>query len=184
MFEFVETFCGTIELNTIGVRQTYPAVDELSNLIQGNAAFILPIPDLCNCMIFSPPYPMGLKKKGTMDKTSVDLGYSHATDYSEDMDNFTNMNEFIYHQKIELFYKKCFQSIIPGGTMTVIIKDKMKDGVRVMQADRTLRDCLRIGFELVARNKWLARGGGYSAINRAAGLETVDDEDLITLRRP
>ena len=39
-------------------------------------------------------------------------------------------------------------------------------------------------FELMKRNKWLARGGGYSAINRAAGLETVDDEDLITLRRP
>lgn len=184
MMELVDTFCQTIELNTIGVRQTYPAVDELSSLIPGNAASILPIPDLCDHMIFSPPYPMGLKKKGTMDKTSKDLGYSQATEYSEGMDNFTNMNEFIYHQKIELFYKKCFQSIRAGGTMSVIIKDKMEKGKRVMQADRTQRDCERIGFKLVARNKWLARGGGYSAINRAAGLETVDDEDLITLRRP
>lgn len=184
MMELVPTFCETIELNTIGVRQSYPAVDELSSLIPGNAASILPIPDLCDHAVFSPPYPMGLKKKGTMDKTSVDLGYQSATDYSEGMDNFTNMNEFIYHQKIELFYKKCFQSIRAGGTMSVIIKDKMEKGKRVLQADRTLRDCLRIGFELIARNKWLARGGGYSAINRAAGLETVDDEDLITLRRP
>ena len=133
----------------------------------------------------SPPYPMGLKKKGEMDKTSKDLGYNHAVQYSEDeQNNFTNMNDFIYHQKIEEFYKKCFQSIRVGGTMTVIIKDKMEKGQRIMQADRTLRDCLRIGFELVERNKWLARGGGYSAINRNAGLETVDDEDLITLRVP
>ncbi|GAF87263.1 unnamed protein product, partial [marine sediment metagenome] len=135
-------------------------------------------------MIFSPPYPMGLKKKGTMDKTSVDLGYQSATEYSEDIRNFTNLNEFIYHQKIELFYKKCLQSLKPGGTMTVIIKDKMEKGQRVYQADRTERDCIRLGFELVERNKWYARGGGYSAINRAAGLETVDEEDLLTFRRP
>ncbi len=132
----------------------------------------------------SPPYPMGLKKKGNMDKTSVDLGYSQATEYSEGVDNFTNMNPFIYHQKIEQFYKKCFESIKMGGTLTVIIKDKVEKGKRVMQADRTLRDCEKIGFKLIARNKWYARGGGYSAINRAAGLETVDDEDLITMRRP
>ena len=184
MIELVDTFCGTIELNTIGIRQTVPDIDKRVNLIPGNSASILPIPDFCNHVITSPPYPMGLKKKGSMDKTSKDLGYSSATEYSEGTDNFTNMNDFIYHQKIELFYKKCFDSIRAGGTMSVIIKDKMLKGERVMQADRTLRDCERIGFELVARNKWLARGGGYSAINRAAGLETVDDEDLLTLRRP
>jgi len=184
MIELVETFCQTIELNTIGLRQSLPNVDDMSNLIPGNAASILPIDDLCHHMIFSPPYPMGLKKKGAMDKTSVDLGYSHATDYSDEADNFTNMNDFIYHQKIEQFYKKCFQSLRVGGTMSVIIKDKMEKGKRVMQADRTQRDCVRIGFELVERNKWYARGGGYAAVNRAAGLQTVDDEDLITLRRP
>ncbi len=184
MMELVETFCQTIELNMIGATQTYPEVREMATLFSGNAANILPIPDVCDHMIFSPPYPMGLKKKGSMDKTSVDLGYSQATEYSEGIDNFTNMNPFIYHQKIEQFYRKCFDSIKMGGTLTVIIKDKMEKGKRVMQADRTLRDCEKIGFKLIARNKWYARGGGYSAINRAAGLETVDDEDLLTLRRP
>jgi len=184
VFELVDTFVQTIELNTIGIQQTYPDVKELISLIPGNAANILPIPDVCDHMIFSPPYPMGLKKKGSMDKTSVDLGYSQATEYSEGVDNFTNMNPFIYHQKIEQFYKKCFGSIRSGGTLTVIIKDKMEKGKRVMQADRTLRDCEKIGFKQIARNKWYARGGGYSAINRAAGLETVDDGDLITMRKP
>uniref|UniRef100_A0A6M3JNV9 Putative methyltransferase n=1 Tax=viral metagenome TaxID=1070528 RepID=A0A6M3JNV9_9ZZZZ len=183
MMELVETFVQTIELNTIGVKQSYPMVEDLSTLIPGDAYSILPIPDFCDHLVFSPPYPMGLKKKGDMDKTSKDLGYSQATEYSEDPRNFTNLNDFIYHQKIELFYKKCYQTLRFGGTMTVIIKDKMEKGQRIMQADRTLRDCERIGFELLQRNKWLARGGGYSSINRAAGLETVDDEDLITLRK-
>jgi hypothetical protein len=342
MIELLDTFCQTIELNTIGVRQTFPDIDELTTLIPGDAASILPITDFCDHMIFclhpdtkiltydlqwkrlgnlkagdkligvdeyarfgcknrkiryseilsliptrldsykiiisdgriivasskhswltarnhslqwtetnklkvgdkikqltsrtmrlllkfnldgvglpmvdslaeiisiehigvaesvgietstktliaeglvshnSPPYPMGLKKKGEMDKTSKDLGYTNAAEYSDDMRNFTNLNAFMYHQKIEQFYKKCFLSIRKGGTMTIIIKDKMEKGKRQMQGDRTIRDCERLGFELVARNKWLAKGGGYSAINRAAGLETVDDEDLITFRR-
>ncbi len=184
MMELVETFCQTIELNTIGAEQTCPGITDLITLIPGDAAAILPIEDFCDHMIFSPPYPMGLKKKGTMDKTSKDLGYDHSVDYSEDMRNFTNLNDFIYHKKIEQFYKKCLPSLRPGGTLSVIIKDKMEKGKRVHQADRTERDLLRMGYEFVDRNKWYARGGGYSAINRAAGLDTVDDEDLITVRRP
>ena len=184
MIELLDTFVQTIELNIIGLKWTVQNILDVVNWIPGDAASILPIEDFCDHMIFSPPYPMGLKKKGTMDKTSKDLGYSHAVDYSEDMRNFTNLNDFMYHQKIELFYKKCLQSLRPGGTMSVIIKDRIEKGLRVRQADRTERDCIRLGFELVERNKWYARGGGYSAINRAAGLETVDEEDLITLRRP
>ncbi len=184
LIELEDTFVSTIELNIIGVRQNYPEIDDMVTLIPGNSPNILPIPDFCDHMIFSPPYPMGLKKKGMMDKTSVDLGYERAVEYSTSDENFTNLNPFIYHQKIELFYAKCLKSLRPGGTMTVIIKDKVEQGKRVMQADRTERDCVRLGFELLARNKWYARGGGYSAINRAAGIETVDEEDLITLRRP
>ena len=179
-----ESLWKNVVLNVHGMKKTYPDIDKFIQYIQGNAATILPIPDLADHFIFSPPYPQGLKKKGAMDKTSQDLGYVQTAEYSEGMDNFTNMNDFIYHQRIELFDKKCFQSIRAGGTMTVIIKDKMEKGLRVRQADRTERDCLRIGFEPVARNKWLAMGGGYSAINRSAGLVTVDDEDLITLRVP
>ena len=186
MLELNPTFCQTIELNQIGIKKTAPPqlIDDYTTVIEGNAASILPIPDLCNHMIFSPPYPQGLKKKGAMDQTSLDLGYVQTAEYSEGMDNFTNMNDFIYHQKIEQFYKKCFQSIRAGGTMTVIIKDKMDKGKRVMQADRTLRDCERIGFTLLDRFKRLARGGGYAAINRSAGLDTVMDEDMLILRRP
>jgi len=184
MIDLLPTFCQTIELNIIGMKQTLDYVDDLAMLIPGDANHILPLDGFCDHMIFSPPYPMGLKKKGTMDKTSVDLGYQNAAEYSDDPANFTNLSSFLYHQRIELFYKKCFKTLPSGGTMSIIIKDKMENGQRVWQSDRTERDLLRMGFELYGRNKWFARGGGYSAINRAAGLETVDEEDLITVRKP
>ena len=188
MIELEETFSDTIELNVIGLRNgkmyDMPDISDLITTIpETDAHAILPLPDFCDHLIFSPPYPMGLKKKGEMDQTSKDLGMGHAAEYSTSMNNFTNLNPFIYHQKIEQFYKKCLDTVKVGGTMTVIIKDHMEKGKRLMQADRTERDLLRMGWELVERNKWLAKGGGYSAINRAAGLETVDEEDLITVRK-
>ena len=184
MMELEDYFCGIIELNIVGVKQLHPRINELVTLIPGNSHNILPIPDFCDHLIFSPPFPQGWKKKGEMDNISVRMGFKSAPEYSSDPENFTNLNAFIYHQKIELFYKKCFQTLKPGGTMTVIIKDKMEQGRRVMQADRTERDCIRLGFELVERFKWYAPGGGYSGMNRAKGLGTVDEEDLIILEVP
>jgi len=185
MMELEEPFQKTIEQNVRGISRTIPDADELAMLIPGDCSKILPLPPgLFHHMIFSPPYSNLLKKKGTMDKTSIDLGYASATTYTAHSDNIGNLNDFMYYQKMEKTYKKFYSSLPAGGTMTIIIKDRMEAGQRVRLGDRAERDCLRIGFELVERNKWFAVGGGYSAINRAMGLETVMEESLITLRRP
>ena len=188
MMELEDTYCRIIELNTMGVKQAVPNIDELVNLIPGDCSRILPIPNFCAHMIFSPPYSNLLKKKGDaagkMDKTSVALGYGSAVQYTQHPDSIGNLSDFMYFQKMERVYRKFYDSIIPGGTMTVIIKDRMIAGERIHLGNRAVRDCIRIGFEFVEGFKWLARGGGYAAINRAVGLETVDDEDLLILRRP
>ena len=183
LMEIEEYFQGTIELNIKGISRIIPDAEEMTTLIPGDCNRILPIPDFVQHMIFSPPYGNVLKKKGEMDKASIDLGYKDATLYTEHPDNIGNLNDFFYYQKMERIYKKFYDSLVPNGTMTIIIKDKMEAGERIRLADRAERDCLRIGFKLVERNKWYAVGGGYSAINRAMGLETVMEEDLITLRR-
>ena len=188
MIELEEHFQKTIEQNIKGLGQTFHNVEEVINFIPGDCSKVLPIPDFFDHMIFSPPYSSLLRKKGDaegkMDKASTDLGYGSATLYTAHPDNVGNLNDFMYAQKMEKIYKKFLASLRPGGTMTIIIKDRYTAGKRIKLADRAERDCIRLGFELVERNKWLARGGGYAAINRAHGLETVDDEDLITLRRP
>jgi len=186
MIELEEHYQGIIEQNINGISRTVPKADEMAMLIPGDCSKILPLPPgLFNHFIFSPPYGSLLKKKGDadgkMDKTSTNLGYGSATLYTKHPDNIGNLNDFIYFQKMEKIYKKFYNSLLVGGTMTIIIKDRMEAGKRVKLGDRAERDCLRIGFELVERNKWFARGGGYAGINRAHGLETVDDEDLITL---
>jgi DNA modification methylase len=183
--ELEEPFQKIIWRNIKDLRHDYPNVEEMTTLIPGDCSLILPLPDFCNHLIFSPPYANVLRKKGEItDKTTLDLGYGSAALFSANPNNIANLNTFLYHQKMEQVYRKFYQSLVPGGTMTIIIKDRMLAGIRERLGDRAQRDCLRIGFELVERNQWFAVGGGFSAINRAAGLETVMEEDLITLRRP
>lgn len=186
MIELEEPFHKVIEQNIRGLKRAGIDVANVVNFIPGDCSKVLPIPDFYDHMIFSPPYSSLLKKTEAVkrDKTSVDLGYGSAALYTAHPDNVGNLNDFMYAQKMEKVYKKFLASLRPGGTMTIIIKDRMVAGKRIALGDRAERDCIRLGFELVERNKWLARGGGYAAINRAHGLETVDDEDLITLRRP
>ena len=186
LIEIEEHFQNSIEQNIKGISNIVPNADEVTMLIPGDCSKILPLPaGLFNHMIFSPPYSNLLKKTEAIkgDKTSVRMGYGSAALYTAHPDNVGNLNDFFYAQKMEKTYKKFYESLPAGGTMTIIIKDRMEAGKRVRLSDRAERDCLRIGFELVERNKWFAVGGGYSAINRAHGLETVVEEDLITLRR-
>ena len=184
--ELEKPFQRMIEINIKTMKMDYPNIDELAMLIPADLRQVLPLPGFCNHTIFSPPYANVLKKTEAvkLDKTSMDLGYGSAALYSQDPNNISNLNPFLYHQKMEQIYKRLYDSITPGGTMTIIIKDRMLNRVRDRLAARAYRDCLKIGFELVEWNWWYAKGGGYAAINRAMGLETVDEEDLITLRRP
>lgn len=181
--EIEEHFQQVIESNIKSMSKFIPEMDDLTNLIPGDCYKILPIPGIANHAIFSPPYANILKKK-SVDDFGKDMGYGSATLYTADPDNVGNLSDFIYHQKMEKVYNKLFDSITPGGTITIIIKDRMEAGKRIRLGKRAERDCIRIGFEAVAWNKWYAKGGGYAAYNRSIGLETVDEEDLITLRRP
>lgn len=181
--EIESVFQDMILRNIEAMRVSYPDIEDLTNLIPGDCNKVLPVPGFCNHMIFSPPWANVLRKK-SVDQFAIDAGYGSATLYTQSQDNIGNLSDFLYHQKMERVYKKFFDSITPGGTMTIIIKDRMEAGVRVEQGKRAQRDCLRIGFKELAWNKWQALGGGFAAYNRSIGQETVDEEDLITLRRP
>lgn len=176
--EIEQTFQEIIQMNIDAMK-----IDALVTLIPGDCAKILPIPEAANHAIFSPPWANVLKKK-SIDQFTKDAGYGSAEHYTSDPNNIGNLSDFIYHQKMEQVYKKLFQTLTPGGTLTIIIKDRMEKGTRIEQGKRAQRDCIRLGFDPVAWNRWEAMGGGYAAYNRSIGLETVNEEDLITLRKP
>ncbi|MCK9597457.1 MAG: hypothetical protein M0R06_00375 [Sphaerochaeta sp.] len=181
--ELEEIFQKTIELNIQALGKDIPDIDDKAMLIPGDVMQVLPLYGIADHAMFSPPWANVLRKKA-VDQFTIDAGYGAATNYTESPENIGNLSDFLYHQVMERFYKKMFETIKPGGTMTIIIKDRIEKGKRIYQGKRAERDCIKIGFEPVAWNKWYAIGGGFAAYNRSIGLETVDEEDLITLRRP
>lgn len=159
-----------------------PGIQSQVTIINLPCQQALPIP--CDHIIFSPPYANIMRSKGTdrltMEKTTYDMAEYQETSQH----NVGSVNEWLYHQKMEPVYSKCFESIKPGGTLTIIIKDHMEKRERVALSSRAAQDCQRIGFELDSWHKWLAQGSVYTDIYRARGWEVVDDEDVIILRRP
>lgn len=172
-----------IKLDTIA-----PGISTHVMLINLPCQTYLPIPDLAHHIIFSPQYANIIRKGKNYretDKLTVEkMGSYDFTEYSKNPLNLGVMNDWVWDKEMEKVYSKCFQSIKPGGTMTLIVKDHMKQGERVMMSQATVDSCTRVGFELVDWFKWAAPGMAYTHIRRARGEEVVDDEDIIILRRP
>ena len=86
---------------------------------------------------------------------------------------------------MEKVYAKCYQTIKPNGTMTLIIKDHIEQGERVLLTQKAITASARAGFRYNTREhfKWAAPGMPYTAARRARGEATVDDEDIVVLRK-
>ena len=162
-----------------------PGVRDHVTLTNAPLQRILPIPNLVDHIIFSPPYAAIMKSKGT-DKLTVE-----KTDYKMAEYTFTSplnlglMNDWMWSQKMEDVYDKCFKTLKPGGSMTVVVKDHMEKRQRVGLSQAAVDACIRVGFtqEPTEWFKWLAPGSVYTHIYRAIGWEVVDDEDIIVLRK-
>lgn len=153
-------------------------------LLHGDNRFILPIP--CNHIITSPPYAgaMDIRKvrEGEEDDELVEAD-RQMVEYSRNPRNISKLNTFLYNQAMERIYKLCYESLLPGGTLTIVIKDRIEKGKRVYLSKWVDRVCKKMGFTEHSWFKWQAPGSRFTSDRRAKGLETVDDEDIITYRK-
>jgi len=160
-----------------------PAADRSITILHGDCRDFLPIP--VNHIIFSPPYAAILKTKTTVDEKWKTMHRSHVRQsaYSGDMRNVGNLNKFLYNQAMEKIYGLCYQSILPGGTLTVIIKDYIQNSERVYLSKWVIKVCKSFGFIEKDWFKREATGSGYQDMWRSKGKATVDDEDIIIMRK-
>ena len=124
------------------------------------------------------------KDKLTMEKTDYDMA-----EYSKHPLNLGLSDDFTWALEMKKVYQKCYGTLRPGGTITVIVKDhyeKQKSGERrrVPLSMSAWQACVEIGFQAVVWEKWKAPGSVYTHIYKARGWEVVEDEDVLVLRRP
>ena len=160
-----------------------PGISEHIMLINLPCQQYLPIPNLADHIVFSPQYAGIMHTKGT-DSWNVDTGYAFA-EYSKSVLNLGTMSDFIWGHEMEVIYKKCYETIKPGGTMSLIVKDHMEKGQRVQLVQKAIDASIAVGFSHNPEEhfRWAAPGMPYTAARRARGIEVVDDESIVVLRK-
>jgi len=163
-----------------------PGTGDLVILLHGDNRLLLPIP--CNHIITSPPYAqaMNIKKVRKVEEGS-DGQFAEfdrqMMEYSKSPRNLSKLNLFLFNQAMGKVYDLCYQSLYPGGTLTVVTKDRINNSTRTYLSKWVDKVCRQVGFELDCWEKWKAPGHAFTADRRSKGLETVEDEDIMIYRR-
>lgn len=161
-----------------------PGISEHISLVNMPCQNYLPIPNLANHIIFSPQYAGIMLKRAVNDQWNIDTGYDFV-EYSKSPLNLGTMTEFLWQHEMEAVYSKCYQTLTTPGTMSLIVKDHMRQGERVQLAQTAVDASVRVGFSYNPNEhfKWAAPGMPYTAARRAKGIEVVDDESVVVLRK-
>lgn len=168
------------------IAEIAPGAEDMITIINQPCQIILPIPEFADHIIFSPPYAGIMKSKGTDKLTQEKTDYDMAEYTFTHPLNLGLMDDFTWAIKMRDVYKRCFTTLKPGGTMTLVVKDHMEKRQRVELSQAAVDACIQVGFTQDPEEwfKWLAPGSVYTHIYRARGWEVVDDEDIIVLRKP
>ncbi len=156
-------------------------------LLHGDNRFLLPI--TCHHIISSPPYSSMMhvdkptKRMREHPEDSFSKMDKQMMEYTKNQRNIGRCNNFIYNMEMEKVYSLCYRSILPGGTLTIILKDRIEDGRRVSLTGWADKVCQRVGFKSILREKWKTPGIQFTAVNKAHGLEVVEDEDIMVYRK-
>lgn len=165
--------------------------DENITLLLGPCQDYLPMAGFFDHIIFSPPYADMLKSQDDSDFTrsmfpnwNWDGGHHSHEDYIGTKKNLGRMQSFFYNQEMAKIYRALLESLRPGGTMTVVLRDQMKAGRRMELSNWVMRTCIKAGFELLFWEKRECSNTGFKQRLKARGHATVDDEDVIGFIMP
>lgn len=186
--EISEMFHNLQQQALYKLEEIAPGISEHIMLINLPCQRYLPIPDLADHIIFSPPYAGIMKVGQKPGRLQEEFLGAEAHEYSADPLNIGLMNDFIWTQEMERIYAKCLITLKPSGTITLITKDhyeKQKDDTRkrIPLSQATRDACIRAGFIDHSWFKWDAPGSAFTNIYRSRGWEVVEDEDIIVMQK-
>lgn len=165
------------------LRESHPDMAPCIQLL-GNCKILMPID--CDHIVFSPPYGQAFKPSKKLTGIVADkyrVNEEEFVRYAQTIGNVGMHNTFLYNRDMEKVYKLCYQSLRPGGTMSVVVKDIIEGGKRTYFSEWINRVCHQIGFKDFAWFKTLQMGGPWQDIRRSKGEITVDDEDCIIYKK-
>jgi 16S rRNA G966 N2-methylase RsmD len=190
MIEISEKYSGWIKEHLDYMESVAPGISSSVMLINAPCQRVLPMP--ANHIIFSPPYANIMQKKkfsaGDITADLYGVDEDEFSEYAKQPLNVGNRNRFLYNQEMEKIYNLCYESVLPGGSLTVVIKDYIEKAERMYLSTWVQRVCTRAGFLEAVPNKtwfkWKAPGSAFTNIYRSQGKLVVDDEDVLIYVKP
>jgi tRNA G10 N-methylase Trm11 len=149
-------------------------------LLEGDCRNLLPIPGH-SAIIFSPPYSTTMKGGGgihSREKSGEEYGR-----YQSLKGNLGDLTAFQYGIEMNKIYKKCWDSLVPGGTLSLIIKDFYEGDLQQISF-KNLQFLVTLGFEIMKWEEWEAPGTQFKAIHKSQGHRIVEQENIIIVRKP
>ncbi len=158
-------------------------------IIPGDCRQLLPLP--CDHVIFSPPYanvsavgnPFTGRSTYGKEQDKFKEGFEAYSGKESSKLNLGLLNPFLFGQTMTKIYKLLAESLRPGGTMTVIIRDMMGSDGRVMLSADCIRGAKKAGLELKEWHKHLRPGSPRTDLAMSRGTEAIRDEDILILRK-
>ncbi|KKM79522.1 hypothetical protein LCGC14_1349120 [marine sediment metagenome] len=142
---------------------------------------------LCDAAIFSPPYANTLSSGGetrTRDSDRITPGaiQSYGGKQASSL-NLGRLNKFYFHRGMVRVYQRLHSRLVDGARIAIISKDNMQAGVRQFLSTGIIDQATKNGFKLEEWLKWKQPMSSYRAPAAAKGLKTIDDEDILILRK-
>ena len=149
-------------------------------VIQSDNRLAMPIP--CDHIITSPPYGNDLAKEAESAGLTSTIG-QQGMQYTKANQNIGKLQPFIYKQAMNKVYELMVKSVKVGGTITITHRDRMREGERILYIESIVSTLVKLGCSILLLDKWKAPRSMAAAVNRSMGLEVVEDEDIIIMRR-
>ncbi len=151
------------------------------HILMGDCTAFLPMP--ADSIIFSPPYAGAMHSGGGILDRDEQIGAS-IRQYAHDPRNLGLLDDFIYSRKMYEIYQKCFDSLPRGGKLSLIIKDRISQGVRIELGLKAMQALHTAGFQLYEWVKWKPPGSMFTSIHRSHGTKVIEDEHIIIVEKP
>jgi modification methylase len=164
-------------------------------ILEGDNRRHLPLKNDIDAVIFSPPYGSLWAFSTSNRDNKVAKEKNYVVGYDDNPQNIGNMKNYReYLTAMKIVYRKCLESLKPGGILVTVVKDYIQAGKRVPCSTDNLRMCIQAGlvpylwiyrdasqtsspFQVKARRERIAAGKHNPELD-------ISLEDIIVVRKP
>ncbi len=190
MIELNDRYYDIIQMNQAKTSSTK------SFVIKGANQLVLPALHNIQSIITSPPYAGAMSGSGQsgMQKELVTTGTSEALQtYGHSAEdavqgnlmpyNLAGYNNFMFAQEMRKLYKLSYDSLKPGGYLCIIIKDRIRAGIKDELGKAAFDAMRQVGFTPDIWERWAPPGSAFTKSHRFKGRRVIEDEHLIVMKK-